>query len=181
MLILLTILLLTAAVSAYFYFYRRENTGRYLKPLPPENDMSHLRPLFQPTEEDLRLEKIENEKRIKESETREMEAAEAVKVIDFGQRLKIWHSSPNKNSIADLLVSADGSAGLFADAAESIYDAWQAGEVSNLSAGDLAQMLESHFWLVPAEKRTPGVGFRVQRLLSSLRSASENKQQTRYS
>jgi hypothetical protein len=40
-------------------------------------------------------------------------------------------------------------------------------------AEDLAQLIESHFWLLPQNERTPGVTFTINREIAALRSGSE--------
>ena len=87
-------------------------------------------------------------------------------------RLDAWRKGPNKTEIADLLEAASFDGELFTDAVDAIAGKFHNGEIEGLSTQDLAQMLESHFWLIPAEKRTPGVSYRFQTVLRSLLSAS---------
>ena len=177
MLTLLTILLLLAAVSAYFYLYRHTNDDRLLAPARDNSEPSHLRPLFMPSDEDLRADELEAQKALKAIETAEKEAEDHRRVVDFHARLDRWKAKAAKEDIADLLNSVHDNGTLLADAAESICGEWDNGRL-DLSESSLAQLIESHFWLVPAEKRTPGVSFRIQRLLSGLRSGGDNILQT---
>jgi len=177
MLTLLTILLSLAAVSAYFYLYRRENHDRLLDPARDFVDHSHLRPLFMPSDQDLRADEAETQARLKAIESAEIEAEDHRREIEFRDRLDRWKTAPAKIEIAVLLNSVHNNGTLLAEAAEGICEVWDNGRL-DLSGNDLAQLIESHFWLVPAENRTPGVSFRIQRLLSSLRSGGGNTLQT---
>jgi len=178
MLILLTILLLSAAVSAYFYFYRHEDRDRLLNPAPEPRDLSHLRPLFMPSEADLLADELEIQKHLKAGEAAEAEAAEHRLTIEFQGRLDRWKTAPTRGGLVDLFKSVHNNETLLADAVECVFEEWNNGRL-DLSATELAQLIESHFWLVPAEKRTPGVSYRIQRLLSSLRAGVGDTLQTR--
>ena len=173
MLILLTILLLSAAVSAYFYLYRRKNSDQLLN----EPDLSHLRPLFMPSDADLLAEELESQQRLKAIAAAEAEAEENRRNVEFRDRLDRWKAAPTRSATLDLLNSVQNDGTFLADAAESICEEWNNGRL-DLSATDLAQLIESQSWLVPAEKRTPGVSYRIQRLLSSLRAGGGNTLQT---
>ncbi|MFL6466767.1 MAG: hypothetical protein ACJ72Z_02280 [Pyrinomonadaceae bacterium] len=174
MLILLTILLSLAAVSAYFLFFKPRNADRELEfervGFIPET--TNLRPLFEPTAEELETERRDEELRLTEIEAEKIEAARHEKALDFQNKLDTWRASPNKKGFVELLDEAGEDGSWFADAAETAAQALQDGKIEKLSANDLAQMLESHFWLIPAEQRTPGVSYRFQTVLKSLRSAS---------
>ena len=179
MLILLAILSIFVAVSAYYFLHKREASEQLLDMASADVDKSHLRPLFMPTDDELRAEEAEARNRLEEARAAELEAAKRKATEEFADRLDAWRSQPLRGSIAGLFDAAGDDAEFFAGAAESVYDEWSVGRVAGLSASDLAQMLDSQFWLIPSEKRTPGVSFRLQRLLSGLRAASGEQIQTR--
>jgi Xaa-Pro aminopeptidase len=173
MLVLLTILLTLLAASAIIYFFNRRN---FEKQLGFENsgfipETTNLRPLFEPTEEELLAEEREVEKKLIVNERQASEEAGRKRARAFRTRLNAWRMSPNKTEIADLLEAASVDGEMFADAAETIASELQNSKIEGVSTDDLAQMLESYFWLVPAEKRTPGVSYRFQTILRSLRPA----------
>jgi len=167
MLVLLTILLTLLAASAIVYFFNQRN---FEKQLGFENsgflpETTNLRPLFEPTEEELRAEEREAKEVLEADERSELEEAELKQVREFRMRLDAWRTGPNKTEIADLLDAATVDGELFADTAEAIVGEFGSGKIDNLSNNDLAQILESHFWLIPAENRTPGVSYRFQTVL----------------
>ena len=173
MLVLLTILLTLLAASAIVYIFNRRN---FEKQLGFENsgflpETTNLRPLFEPTEEELRAEEREAREALEADERRELEEAEIKRVREFRMRLDAWRTSPNKTEIADLLEAATVDGEMFAEAAEAIAGEFQNGKIEGLSTDDLAHLLESHFWLIRAEKRAPGVSYRFQTVLKGLRAA----------
>jgi len=174
MLVLLTILLTLLAASAIIYFFNRRN---FEKQLGFENsgflqETTNLRPLFEPTQEDLLAERRAADEKLETDARNELEETEMKQVREFRMRLDAWRKGPNKTEIADLLEAASFDGELFTDAVDAIAGKFHNGEIEGLSTQDLAQMLESHFWLIPAEKRTPGVSYRFQTVLRSLLSAS---------
>ena len=173
MLVLLTILLTLLAASAIIYFFNRRN---FEKQLGFENsgflpETTNLRPLFEPIEEELLAERRAAHEKLEADARNELEEAEMKQVREFRMRLDAWRKGPNKTEIADLLEAASFDGELFTDAVDAIAGKFHNGEIEGLSTQDLAQMLESHFWLIPAEKRTPGVSYRFQTVLKSLGSA----------
>ena len=177
MLVLLTILFTILAGSAIIYFFNRRN---FEKQLGYENsgflpETTNLRPLFEPTEVELLAEEREAEEKLMAENRQELEDAERADARALRTRLNAWRMSPNKTEIADLLEAASVDGDVFLDAAEAIIGEFQNGKIKGISTEDLAQMLESYFWLVPAEKRTPGVGYRFQTVLKSLRPVSVSK------
>jgi hypothetical protein len=174
MLILLTILLLTAAASAYFYFSIRRNNERELSFGRSEYipDAPQLRPLFEPTNDEVEAERRLAEKKQEADEAHEFEEVERARKREFYVLLNAWRSNPNRSDIVNLFELARADGEMYADTAEAVAKEFHNNKIEGLSAADLVQLLESHFWLVPIEKRTPGVSYRFQTVLSSLRSTS---------
>jgi hypothetical protein len=136
--------------------------------LPETTD---LRPLFAPTDEELRVETVRTQKQEREAELKIIADFRRQKELEFVNELDQWKTEPSAAGIADLLKRADNGE-LYADAAEAANQAFQTGKLGGIAASEFAQLLESHFWLIPAEERTPGVSYRIQTVLSSLLPAS---------
>ena len=174
MLILFTILLLTAAAAAYFYFSNRRNHERELGSGRSEfiPEAPRLRPLFEPTDEEIEADRLSAEKRQEADAAHEFEEAERARTREFYALLNAWRSNPNKSGIANLFELARADGEIYADTAEAVAREFHNNKIEGLSAVDLMQLLESHFWLVPIEKRNPSVSYRFKTVLSSLRSTS---------
>lgn len=130
-----------------------------------------FRPLFEPTEEELsETERIEAA-RVAELLDREKLQEQAKKLAKFDQLRQNWANSPDKAATVELLYEASQTANgqIFWETCESVLTVWRAGRVDCLSANDLAQLLESHFWLLPESERTPGVSFRLKEEIADLR------------
>jgi len=169
MLILLLILSLFIAVLAgYLYFFKRSDPPAQL----PET--TDLRPLFEPSEAELRVETVRTQKQEREAELKIIADFRQQKELEFLNELNEWKREPSAASFAALLKKS-GSGESFASAAEAANQVFQNGKSDGISASELTELLESHFWLVPAEERTPGVSYRIQTVLSSLRPASAKR------
>jgi hypothetical protein len=150
------------------------NPSANRKQFNPKN----FRGLFQPTEDDIRaFEKAEKEaEQAKTDEMKRLESEEKIsKVAEF---IQIWNKLPSKRNTLELLyiASQSESAIVYRDAAKSVLESWNNGKIENLSAEDLAQMLESHYWLLPTEQRTSGIQFGLNQEIASLRrKSSETK------
>ena len=173
MLFFLTIFLLVLAAVALAIAARRSRRERYLPDHDPLNiDASRFRPLFAPSDEDLAA--VEREKQdVIDAEQRENDRlAREKKLANFAEFRQTWRASEKKENVADLLTRAaefkDGE--VFLETVKTILDERQNVSLSN---EDLAQLIESHFWLLPANERTPGVTFAVNEEIAALRRRSE--------
>lgn len=174
MLFLLTILILVAAVAALAVAVKRQARPNLL----PENRPKDLpdpafRPLFEPGREELRAEARE-----KDAEAAVAEAAEAKLKLDTKiDKLKAfreeWRAAPTRKNTVELLYLASQceSGKIYSETAHEAAKLWKNGQIENLSADDLSQLLESHLWLLPAGERTSGVSFSIQHEIADLRSA----------
>jgi hypothetical protein len=166
---------LTTATAAYAVLaFKNFDPSKNQKKFNPKN----FRGLFQPTEEDIReFEKAEKEAaQAKTDEVKRLESAEKLsKVAEF---MQIWRELPSRRNTLELLYIASKSENgeVYNDAAKSVLASWHKGEINDLSAEDLAQMLESHFWLLPTEQRTSGNSFGLNQEIADLRrKSSETK------
>ncbi len=134
----------------------------------------NFRGLFQPTEKELRaLEKAEKEaESAKTEEAKQLELQEKIsKVEEFAS---VWNDSPTKRNTIEILylASESGVEKVYIDVARLVLEFWNNDKIENLSASDLAQLLESHYWLIPTENRTSGVTFGLNQEIASLRRKS---------
>lgn len=165
----------SAVLGFSFYLKRRPkslaaaNNNKQFNVSPPG------RSLFEPDAEELRS--IESEKenlsRAKNAERQHLlkaEKAEKVRLL-----LKNWQSAPTVKTTAEILRRAAeaGSAEIFSETAENVLKAWREHRIENLSALNLAELLDSHFRLLPQQERTSGAIFWVKREIENLRSQSE--------
>jgi hypothetical protein len=176
MLILLTILVLAAAASAFIYFFIKDNSERQLVSgdigsLP---ESTHLRPLFEPSDEELRAEAHAAEQLAVLDEAVLNFENERKQLVEFRNRLRSWQVAPNTPEIGELLELACINGESFAVAAETITREFLNGRINGLSAVEFAQLLESHFWLLSAEEREPAVSFRIRETIRELRETGAN-------
>ena len=149
---IITFAFLTTITAVYTVLaVKNFNPSANQKQFNPKN----FRGLFQPSEEDIRaFEKAEKEaEQAKTDEVKRLESAEKIsKVAEF---MQIWRNLPSKRNTLELLYIASQSENEVAynDVAKSVLESWHNGKIENLSAEDLAQMLESHYWLLPTEQR----------------------------
>lgn len=132
-------------------------------------DSTNFRPLFQPTEDELRAEKLETDVRLGEIEAERLSDAKNERDSRFRKSLEAWRSSPNKNGISELLGEASDEGTSFAETAEIVAAVFQNNEIAGISANDLTQLLESYFWLLPVDERTPATSFRISEIIRELR------------
>jgi hypothetical protein len=112
------------------------------------------------------------------SEGLRVNALLAAKFIESWKR-----SSPDRGSTAKVLhvAALAGDAGVYQQAVETTFQLWRDGRVPSLSADELRQLVESEYWILPAESRSSGAGFVLKRTLARLRrelAASTNSRQS---
>ena len=173
MLILLTILILAAAASAFIYFFVKDNSERQLVSGDIESlpETTNLRPLFTPSDEDLRADSVAAEMQAESDEAALEFDNERKQVAEFRNRLRSWQAAPNTAEIGELLELARSNGDSYAVTAEAITKEFLIGKINGISADGLAQMLESHFWLLSAEKREPAISFRIKEAIRELRES----------
>jgi len=171
MLFFLTIFVLILAALAFAAVARRSRRERHLPDYDPLNiDASQFRPLFMPSDEELAAVEREKQDAI-DAEQRETEhQAHEKKLANFAEFRQTWRASDKKENAAGLLARAvefqNGE--VFLETVKTILDERQNIDISD---EDLAQLIESHFWLLPANERTPGVTFAVNEEIAALRKS----------
>ncbi len=78
---------------------------------------------------------------------------------------------PTKENTIELfrLAVESESAEIFSQTAENVIQVWRTGKLKSLTANDLAQLAESHLWLLPQEERTLGAVFWLKQEIADLR------------
>lgn len=97
--------------------------------------------------------------------------------------IESWKRSPDRGSTAKMLhvAALAGEAGVYQQAIETVVQLWRDGRVPSLNADELRQLVESEYWLLPAESRNSGAGFVLKRTLARLRrelAASTNNRES---
>jgi len=177
MLIFFTILVVFSAVVTIWIFLKTRENRDYLTSQPLKEIEPRSRSLFEPSEEEIRSLEREESVKTEAQNAEEMRRILAGKAERLSEFKEFWKTSPNKRATIQLLALAaqTGSGKIFSDTAENVIQQWQANRIEDLSAEQLAQILDSHFWLLPNEERTPGVSFWLKQEIASLRRSSVGK------
>lgn len=157
-----------------FYLKRRKESLDTTNPKqfdePPQ-----YRSLFAPTDEETRA--LEREKAAEQTakaaeEARLLKAEKIEAVRDFQ---KIWANEPNKQNTLELfrLAAAGENAEIFSETAETVIKFRRENKIANLTANDLADLLDSHLRTLPQQGRLSGAIFWVKREIENLRGNSE--------
>jgi hypothetical protein len=177
MLILFTILVVLSAIITISVLRKTQTNRKTLSSENPREIEPHFRSLFEPDAEEIRAIELEEKAKAaarENEETRQIAAQKEEKVRQFQQ---IWLSAPDKKNTIELIyLAAQSESGkIFSEIAESVVKLWQEKKIEDFSGDDLAQILESHFWLLPMEERTSGVSFWLKQEIAGLRQSSEGK------
>ena len=170
MLVIFTVVLLIAA--AIIIFVRRQTRTPLLDEQPPKHlDREHLRPLFAPDAEELRA--LEREER-KMLEARDVELREKERekmLASFEEFRQTWRELPSRANTVELLFRASEleRGDVYLDTIDELLH--KRSDV--FTEDEIAQLIESHFWLLPQSERTPGVTFTINRELAALRGRAQ--------
>ena len=176
-LLTLSILISLLAASGMIAFSRRRHP--LLEDNPPKNlPDPEFRPLFEPDAEELRAAKREKDSEIAVAEAAESQAKLDARINDLAAFRDRWRTAPARSNTIELLYLASQSerGTIYAEVAGEIVKLWKNGQIAGLSADDLSQLLESHYWLLPAQERTSGVIFSVKEEIASLRRRNHEDQ-----
>jgi len=172
MLFLYTILVVLSAATALLAIYAKRRNSNLLEQNPPKNlSAESFRPLFQPTEDDLRAAERE-EKALAEAkkaeETRRILEEKAEKVSEFE---RAWEPAPDRKRTIELLFLAAvaENAKIFSEISENVIKLWRENRIENLEAQDLADLLDSHFRILPQQERASGALFWLREEIENLR------------
>lgn len=171
MLILFTILVVLSAVAVFAVYAKRRNSN-LLEQNPPKNlEAPHYRPLFAPTEDEIRAfareEKLRAEAKVAE-DARRILVEKAEKASEFE---KDWALTPDRKKTIELLflAAASENAKIFSEISENVIKLWRENRIENLTAQDLADLLDSHFRILPQQERTSGALFWLREEIERLR------------
>lgn len=130
-----------------------------------------FRPLFEPGPDELRAAEREERLRLDAATQEDLRAERDQRLAALETLRKTWTAAPERKNTIELLylASQSESGRRFAEISGEIINLWKNGQIADLSADDLSQLLESHFWLLPAQERTSGVKFSLQQEIASLR------------
>lgn len=170
MLLLFAVLGLVSAAVVLISYLARQNRDpvgeNSVQNLPPGN----LRPLFAPSDDDLR--EFERQEKAKITDTVEKERARTVaeRGVEIVSLTSDWASSPNKQGAIELMhLAADhGDAEVFARTALEIIRVFRSTGIDGLAAGDLAALLDSHYRLLPEGEQSSGELFWLKQEIAKL-------------
>lgn len=159
-----------------FSFYLRRKTKR----LQSQNQVqfaepTRYRPLFAPTDEEIRALEREEKTREKAKAEDEIRQAKENKIKLAHDFQKIWQNQPNKGKTIEFLRLAAESENseVFSETARNVLNFWSDKKIDNLSAQDLADLLDSHLRTLPQQERASGILFWLKQEIQSLRRNSE--------
>jgi hypothetical protein len=172
---MLLLLVLLAAVSAAILLirYLKRQDVRSLEAnsnydLPAEN----FRPLFAPTDDDLRAFEKEEAANAAADERRAIERIDAERETDVRRLHVAWRAMPSRQNTVDLLVAAahTGDADLFSDVSRELLKVFGETGIGGLSPMDMAELLNSHYRLLPQAERSSGALFWLKQEIAELNS-----------
>ena len=159
---------LSAAILLFWASKRRRPQlpeKRNYSPEPPPN----VRPLFAPSEDDLKRDR-------EQAEAREIAKREYLAKVDaraiVDAYLRNWREDPTRKNAVELLQVAaeNGLAGDLARAADEIIDSFRKSGIDGLSASDLAALVNSHISLLSQTERSSGEIFWLKQEVARLGS-----------
>jgi hypothetical protein len=85
--------------------------------------------------------------------------------------IESWKLSPDRRATAQMLhlTAMAGDAALYQQAIETALQYWHEQKLSDITAEELAALIESEFWIIPSEARNSGAGFLLKRKLAGVR------------
>lgn len=157
-------------------FYLRRKTKRFQSQNHTQfKETPHYRPLFAPTDEDIRALKREEKTREDVKIADEIRQAKENKIKLARDFQEIWQDRPNKGKTIEFLrlAAASANAEVFSETARKVLNFWNDRKIDNLSAQNLADLLDSHFRTLPQQERASGILFWLKQEIQSLRRKSE--------
>ncbi len=82
-----------------------------------------------------------------------------------------WQANPTRSGIAQMLhiAALSDEPEIYWFAVETIQQAWNAGQLTSLSGGELAAVIEVEFWLIAVEARESGTGVALKHYVTEVR------------
>jgi len=166
--ILIILVVLAASVSIAVFVKRQIDRDLLESEEPKQLTDTNLRPLFAEDEEDVREDEPKGASVI---EAEPVDDTREEKLAKLEEVRQTWGENPDKRNTLELLVAAaeTGVGELYAAEAGEIVARFRKGQIAGLSQLDLADLLETHLWLLPAAERMSGEGFVVKQEIAELR------------
>ena len=170
MLVIFTVVLLIAA--AIVIFVRRQTRTPLLDDQTPKhlNGENH-RPLFAPEEEELRAQERAEQESAKSEAAANSRLDNEKRLASFEEFRQTWRELPSRANTVELLFRASEleRGDVYLDTIDELLH--KRSDVFN--DDEIAELIESHFWLLPQSERTPGVTFTINRELAALRGRAQ--------
>jgi len=168
-------LILSVAVFAIAFllqlYFRRQTRSL---PEPPARNLetTHLRPLFEPSHEDLKRQA--DEAGAREIARREYQrSAKVAARVDAA--VNAWRLARDRSSAIELMrvASESGREGDLARAAREIIEFYRGSGIPGLTSDRLAILIDSHIKLLPAQERSSGDVFWLKEEVARLSSETK--------
>jgi hypothetical protein len=174
---MLLLLALLAALSAAILLLRyvKRQDARSLEANQNYNLSAEMyRPLFAPTDEEMFALEREEAARIEAEERPHAEQEEVAKHAEVWRLRTEWRAIPNRQNTADLLflASQTSDAEVFSDVSSEILKVFRETGIGGLSPNELAELLDSHYRLLPQPERSSGALFWLKQEIAGLASAN---------
>lgn len=159
-----------------FSFYLGRKTKRLKKQNQPLfTEPPRYRPLFAPTIEEIRASEREEEARRAAKVKDELRQQKARKIEEADDFQKVWRNQTSRGNTIEFLrlAAASENAEVFSNSARDVLNFWNDKKIENLSAQDLADLLDSHLRTLPQQERASGILFWLKQEIQSLRRKTE--------
>ena len=168
MLLIIAVLAFLSAAFLLFRFTRRQGPQLSFHNSPSIEPPLNARPLFAPTDDELKQKAMEQKAR---AIARREYRAKAANRSAIDKALAAWRTEPNGKHAAELLriTCETGLDGDFSRAAEEILKAFHESGIDGLTSNDLAALLNSHVSLLPVSERSSGAIFWLKQEVAKLR------------
>jgi hypothetical protein len=130
----------------------QDDSPRQLENPPP------YRSLFEPTDDEIRLQQREDYLRKQADEKASRQEQLKQKAAAVRKELSAWLGAPDKSGAVRVILEASGSesARVYSEIAESVIKVVRENRVPGLGGNELAELLDSHFRLLPQQERNSG-------------------------
>ena len=175
MLLLIAVLALLSAAFLLFRSTRRPDPELSRPNYPTFDPPANARPLFAPTDAELKAENDAEAARVI-AKREYLSRAASRSAVDAA--LNEWRTSPSAGSTAELLrvTATSGSDGDLERAAGEIINKFRESGIDGLTHGDVAALIESHIMLLSTQERASGAMFWLKQEVARLRPGGIDQQ-----
>jgi len=165
---LLILIILAVATAAAIYLARRKTPKALERAIDPAAES--YRPLFEPSRAELDAAVLEREREAEAQQTAQQKVAFDERVAEFNKKVVLWSASPTRASTLEIVGLASGMerGTIYIETVRKVVQAWNRGQITGIAAHELAQLLESQFWLLPTGERTFGGNFSLRDEIAGL-------------